>query len=253
MIPDRHIFAYCERGLDPSFWAEPVNALTNLGFFLMAALAWRELAARPSDEPKAFRYFLVGNVAAIGAGSFVFHTYATVWSSLADVIPIGVFMLAYFAFALRRFVGLHPILIPLALAGFAWSIEQAMHLQCWNGQIGFSLDAPALQSTSCLNGSVGYMPALALMLLIGGLLTARRHGAGPYVLAASVVFMVSLTFRTVDRLWCHDVILVSRSIGTHFLWHILNSIALLLLLLAAVRHGAKERRAAEVQASVPAQ
>ena len=39
------IFAYCERGLDPSFWAEPVNALTNLGFILASLIAlvmlWR--------------------------------------------------------------------------------------------------------------------------------------------------------------------------------------------------------------------
>ena len=251
MDPNAKIFAYCERGLDPSFWAEPVNALTNLGFILMAAIAWRELAAQPAGEAKAFRYFLIGNVVAIGAGSFLFHTYAAVWTSLADVVPIAVFMLAYLAFALRRFAGLHPVLIPPALAGFAYCVERAMHLQCWKGEIGFSLAVPAFQNTSCLNGSVAYMPALTLMLLIGGMLAARRHPATPYVLAAAMVFMVSVTFRTVDRLWCHDVMLASKAIGTHFLWHILNSIALFMLLLAAVRHGARERAGA--QAEAPAQ
>jgi hypothetical protein len=39
---------YCER-TDPSFWAEPVNALTNIAFLLAAALAfcaWRRDGAR---------------------------------------------------------------------------------------------------------------------------------------------------------------------------------------------------------------
>jgi hypothetical protein len=57
--------------------------------------------------------------------------------------------------------------------------------------------------------------------------------------------MVSVTFRTVDRLWCHDVVLAGKAIGTHFLWHILNSIALYALLLAAIRHGGKVRSAAD--------
>jgi hypothetical protein len=76
------------------------------------------------------------------------------------------------------------------------------------------------------------------MLAIGGLLAARRHPTAPYVLAASLVFMVSLTFRTMDRLWCQEIGLLGRAIGTHFLWHLLNSTTLYLLLLAAVRHGA---------------
>ena len=232
------IFAYCERGLDPSFWGEPLNALSNLGFILAGVLAFRELAARPAGEGKAFRYALVVLVFIIGIGSFLFHTYAEPWAATADVAPIGLFMLAYFAYALYRFVALPVWIIPPALMGFAFAINQAMQVQCWRGQVGFSLAAPALENTSCLNGSIGYLPALAAMLAIGGLLAARRHPTAPYVLAASLVFMVSLTFRTMDRLWCQEIGLLGRAIGTHFLWHLLNSTTLYLLLLAAVRHGA---------------
>jgi hypothetical protein len=232
------IFAYCERGLDPTFWGEPLNALSNLGFILAGVLAFRELAARPGGEGKAFRYALVVLVFIIGIGSFLFHTYAEPWAATADVAPIGVFMLAYFAYALYRFVGLPLWIIPPALAGFAYVIQQAMQLQCWRGQIGLSLPVPAFENTSCLNGSIGYLPALTAMLLIGGLLAARRHPTAPYVLGASMVFMVSLTFRTMDRLWCQDMRLAGHAIGTHFLWHLLNSATLYLLLLAAVRHGA---------------
>jgi Ceramidase len=232
------IFAYCERGFDPSFWGEPFNALSNLGFILAGLLALRELAARPASEAKAFRYALVLLVFVIGIGSFLFHTYAEPWAATADVAPIGLFMLAYFGYALYRYVGLPLWIIPPALAGFATVIGKGMQLQCWGGQVGFSLPVPAAENTTCLNGSAGYLPALAAMLLIGGLLAARRHPTAPYVLAASMVLMVSLTFRTMDRLWCQDVSLAGRAIGTHFLWHLLNSVTLYLLLLAAIRHGA---------------
>lgn len=228
------IFAYCERGLDPSFWAEPFNAITNAGFIIGALFAVRELAMRPSSERKLFRYFLILNVIAIGIGSFLFHTYATRWASAADVIPIGIFMLAFLGYALHAFAGL-PVLLTLpAIAGFAWVIQQAMQVQC--DALGFSL--PLLEKTNCLNGSFGYLPALAAMLLIGSWLTIRRHPSAPYVLGASLVFMISVTFRATDRIWCNTISFMDKAIGTHFLWHACNSVVLFLLVLAAVRHGA---------------
>ena len=244
------IFAYCERGLDPSFWAEPFNALSNLGFIAAGIFAARELAARPADEGKTFRWALTVTVFIIGIGSFLFHTLATPLSATADVAPIGVFMLAYLAYALYRFVGMPVWLILPALGGFAWLIRQAMQLQC--GQIDIPVLGTILENTNCLNGSTGYLPALGAMLLIGFWLVVRRHPSAPYVLAASVVFMLSVTFRTMDRLWCHDFTFAGHVIGTHFLWHLLNSTTLYLLLLAAVRHGASAPAASRVTLEEPA-
>jgi hypothetical protein len=231
------IFAYCERGLDPSFWAEPFNALSNLGFIIAGLRAAGELAARPRAEAKAVRWTLIVLVFVIGIGSFLFHTYATPWAATADVVPIGLFMLSYLVYALYHFIGMPAWLILPALGGFAWSIQQAMQVQCWPGQIGLPLLGPILENTNCLNGSAGYLPALGAMLAIGFWLGLRRHPAAAYVLGASVVFMLSVTFRTMDRLWCHDVAIAGQAIGTHFLWHLLNGVTLYLLLLAAVRHG----------------
>ena len=78
---------YCER-LDPSFWAEPVNALTNVAFIVAAAMAlleWRRAGGR--DRPVLA---LIVVVFAIGLGSFAFHTLATRGARLLDVIPIGI-------------------------------------------------------------------------------------------------------------------------------------------------------------------
>jgi hypothetical protein len=240
------IFAYCERGLDPSFWAEPFNALTNFGFILAGLFAAWELSRRPKEEGKLFRYFLVLIVFVIGIGSFLFHTYATPWASAADVIPIGVFMLVYLGYALHTFVGVPLILAVPAIGGFAFVIRQAMAVQC--DALGFSW--PLLEKTNCLNGSFGYLPALAAMLLIGAWLAVRRHAATPYVLGAAMVFMVSVTFRATDRIWCNTISFMDKAVGTHFLWHTLNSVVLFLLLLAAIRHGASVRRdAAKPQAA----
>lgn len=235
------INAYCERGMDPSFWAEPVNAITNVSFVLLAALAWRELGRRPDREDKSLRYLLIANVFCIGAGSFVFHTFATRWASIADIAPIGVFMVGFLAFALHRFVRMPPLAIPLVAAAFIFLTVKAMKLQCWRGAVGFALQAPAFENTACLNGSIAYMPALATMVLIGGWMAIRNHPAASYVLAASVVFMLSITFRTVDPIWCDQVWFLGERLGTHFLWHIFNGVTLYLLLLAAVRHGVPER------------
>ncbi|MEM9127298.1 MAG: ceramidase domain-containing protein, partial [Pseudomonadota bacterium] len=77
------IDGYCER-LDAGFWAEPINALTNIAFLLAAAvMAWR---TRRLQSPLCTALVVV--LAAIGVGSFLFHTFATVWSAMTDVVPI---------------------------------------------------------------------------------------------------------------------------------------------------------------------
>ena len=44
------IFIYCERGQDPSFWAEPLNAVTNAAFILAAIAATRDYATAPREQ-----------------------------------------------------------------------------------------------------------------------------------------------------------------------------------------------------------
>jgi hypothetical protein len=235
METTRKIFDYCERALDPSFWAEPLNALTNLGFIFGAFVALMLLIRRPAEESKLFRFLLILNLFAIGIGSFLVHTYATPWAAAADVIPIGVFMLLYLGYALYAFAGLPFLLTIPAIAGFAYVIEMANRFKC--GALTGML--PILERTNCLNNSFGYMPALGALLLIGLWLIIRRHPAAPYVLGAGLVFVVSITFRALDWTWCQQISFMDKARGTHFLWHLLNSTVLFLLVLGAVRHGGR--------------
>jgi hypothetical protein len=231
------IFAYCERGADPSFWGEPWNAVTNGGFILAGLAGAVMLAGRPSRERLLWHYFFILNFMAIGIGSFLFHTLATPWSEAADTAPIGIFMVTYLIFAQRRFIGLSWFWTAAALALFIALLIFSMRVQCWDGRIGLLDDVPPGVQAKCLNGSLGYFPALFALWLIGGVLAIRRHPAAALVLTAGAVFAVSLAFRSLDYTFCDQVMLLGHKTGTHFIWHLLNSLTLFLLLVAAIRYG----------------
>jgi hypothetical protein len=204
----RPVDLYCER-TDPSFWAEPVNAISNAAFLIAAAAAymqWRRAGGR--DVPVLL---LIVLTAVIGVGSFIFHTVATSGAVLFDTIPIAVFIYGYLFFALRRFLRLS------AMAALALLIVFA----------GLSSLEAAYVPEGALNGSHAYLPALAATVLIG-VITIKRT-AGPLVLGAGVVLAVSLVFRSIDQAVC-----ASFPLGTHFLWHCLNGLVLYLLLRAAL-------------------
>ena len=218
------IQAYCER-TDASFWAEPLNAVSN-GAFLVAALAvaWRERKGAPAD-PVALA--LAGLIAIVGIGSFLFHTLAVRWSLLADVIPIALFIDSYFLLAMRRFLGLgivRAMIATVLFAGFNVGLEPA-------------LDAATGQSVgAATNGSLSYLPAvLALVAVAVALFLVRPREpaakrAAVALLGLAGLFAVSLTLRTLDAALCR-----SLPVGTHFLWHLLNAAVLYGLVATAMR------------------
>jgi hypothetical protein len=211
---------YCER-TDTSFWAEPVNALTNLAFLVAAGLGLRAWQRAGGRDPIALG--LIGLVAVIGVGSFLFHTFATHWALLADVIPIQLFMLAMFATVVRRLLGWPWWGVALASLGF----------------IAAGLAAPRLMALVATGPGIGalagYGTGLVAMLVLG--LAGLRHptGTARQLFAAAGVFAVSLTARTLDLPAC-----ATLPLGTHFLWHLFNAVTLALLLDVAVRLGVEQ-------------
>ncbi|MEX2518603.1 MAG: ceramidase domain-containing protein [Paracoccaceae bacterium] len=208
---------YCER-LDASFWAEPLNAVTNMAFLVAALLAWRVSGRENRREPLTI--LLIAIAAAVGVGSFLFHTFATRWAGVADTAPILLFILVYLFAATRRFLRLGlvaSLMAPALFIGFAIAF-----ISLWRDFL------------PSLNGSEGYLPVLVALLVFGAALTARGHGAGAGLLIAAAVFALSLTFRSMDRSVCADL-----PFGVHFLWHCFNGLLLLLVMLTFIRHGAK--------------
>jgi hypothetical protein len=215
--------AYCERG-GPHFWAEPANALSNAAFLAVAAAAGRQaFVVRPPDRPCLG---LSALIAVVGIGSFLFHTLAVYWSMLADVIPIAVFINAYFALALRRFLRLAPVRVAAATVGFALSAFALTPLL--DGLTG--LDVARLT-----NGSIDYLPASLALFGMAWAITRRPEdrfvGTGRRLAGIGCLFLVSLAARTADQTAC--AVLPS---GTHPLWHVLNALVLYALVTTAVRH-----------------
>jgi hypothetical protein len=195
-----HIDNYCER-TDPSLWSEPLNALSNIAFLIAAAALWRHGHGTPRH--KEFRVLSM-LVAAIGICSGLFHIFGTVWGMLLDVGSIALFILVY----------IHRYLRLLA----KWPRRA-----CWLGVLIFiACDrAIAARGSFGLNGSEGYLlPGATLMLFA---IWSRRHAttATPWLGAAALVFMLSLSLRTLDMAIC-----ASWPLGTHFAWHLLNALVL---------------------------
>jgi hypothetical protein len=223
----QQVFAYCERGLDPGFWAEPLNALSNMAFFIAALASLQLWINRPRSERGWTELLLIGLIFAIGTGSFLFHTLATKWAAVADTVPIGLFMVAYLVYAVRRFAGFPWWGVAMATLAFAATLPPSSMVRCGGGP--------------CLNGSVAYFPAFITLLIVGSLLALRGHPAARGLFAGGLLFATSLAFRTLDRTLCpYTFMRAAGSVGTHFLWHLLNGVLLYMLMRAAILHGRRE-------------
>lgn len=227
------IFAYCERAGDPAFWAEPVNAISNAAFVIAAVAAALLLRRTSHGGTRRAEAALVGLTLIIGLGSFLFHTTATRWAAIADTAPIGLFMLGYFAYAVRRLLAASWPTVALATAAFVAGLYGAESLPCDPAL----LPVTAALGRPCFNGSLGYVPALVALVAIGLLLAKAGHQAASGLLMAAAVFAVSLAFRTLDMELCAVSEFLGRPRGTHAVWHLLNATVLYLLLRAAIRDG----------------
>ncbi|MCX7297842.1 MAG: ceramidase domain-containing protein [Hyphomicrobiales bacterium] len=204
----RAVDLYCER-TDASFWAEPFNAVTNAAFLIAALVAfvqWRRCGVGDWSV-----LALIGVTAAIGVGSFIFHTVATSGAAKFDTIPIALFIYGYLLLALRRYLGFSLLVSLGALVAFS--------------ELNYA--EAAIVPRGALNGSHAYLPALTALVAVAW--PVRREQAGRLLFAATFTLVVSLVFRSIDMAVCDAL-----PLGTHFLWHSLNGLALYLLLRAAM-------------------
>lgn len=214
------IDSYCER-LDPGFWAEPLNAVSNAAFLIGALIAWRVARAEGRSGDWAVRA-LVAIVTAIGIGSFLFHTFATRWASTADVIPILLFILLYLHLATVRYLVL-PVWAGIGAAALFFPSSMA---------IGWTIQAVL----GPLNGSAGYGAVLVVIWGYGAaLIWSGRPGAGRGLLIGGAVLFVSIAMRTLDDQ--DGALCAALPTGTHFVWHLLNGAMLSWMIVVMIRHG----------------
>lgn len=215
MDPWRQIDLYCER-TDPGFWSEPANAITNAAFLLAAVLVWRgAVDAQPRGRDARLLAALIG---LIGAGSFLFHTLATVWAAWLDQGAIALYIYVFLWLFLAR------------VAGLRW----------WGALGGLGVFAVASRALTAqfppgsFNGSYAYLPALLALGLLTAYAWRRGHGGAARLAAAAGVFVLAIALRTVDQLLC-----AAWPLGTHFAWHCL--IALVAYLTATALRPSAQR------------
>ncbi|MEM0944761.1 MAG: hypothetical protein AAGI70_12545, partial [Pseudomonadota bacterium] len=190
--------------------------------FVLAGLYCLMVASRQGNRDWTV-WYLAGLTCVIGVGSFLFHTYATRWAALADVAPIGLFILTFFPIAMNRF------------GGFGWG--KALLLMVGYFIALFAM-AYVLRVTVAplVGGSYAYMPAMIALFVVGYWFHTRPHPAGQWLMGVGALFAVSLTFRAIDIPLCNSI-----PLGTHFMWHILNALVLGGLVMAIIRHGRPAR------------
>lgn len=195
---------YCER-TDASFWSEPINALTNLAFFIAAGLLWSRTQGHGAVRLLAI---LIG---LIGLGSFLFHTFGNRLTGLLDVFFIAVFIMA-FAYLLPRVSWQHTRLRALGVMLLAISFIAGATALISNWRAALDWLPPGM-----------YLGAW-LVLLMYAALTRRLESsatvgdsASRFLWFAASLFAVSMTARQLDMPLC-----LSTG-GLHWLWHLFNA------------------------------
>ena len=190
---------YCER-LEPGLWAEPLNAVTNLAFLIAAVWVWRRSAGVVLVRVLAAVLF------AIGVGSGLFHTFATTWAGVADVLPILIYILAYIYFANRYYWGQRPVWAGVGTLGFFPFAAATV---------------PLFSMVPGLGGSAGYAPVALLIFLYSLALRGRLPVVARGLAIGAAILCASILFRSLDEPLCGVF-----PLGTHIFWHLLNAVML---------------------------
>lgn len=199
---------YCER-CGPALFDEPINAFSNVVFLLAAWAAWR-LGMR-HRAVSAGLCVLIGLSVSVGVGSALWHTFATSWALILDVVPILLFQLAFLWLYGRQLAKLPVTPLIALLIGY------------------FGIGLWMREYREWLNGGMMYAPSLVLAWTVGVhyYLIGRRERS--ILLASAVIFCAALTCRSIDLVVCRRL-----PIGTHFLWHVLNGLVMYLAMRAIV-------------------
>ena len=200
---------YCER-LDIGIWAEPINSVTNAAFILAAIFMWLRCTNLVEGRILSFILF------SIGCGSFLFHTFAQTWAAILDVTAILIFILTYIFVANRRFLAWSKI---VSLIGVILFFPYHLFL------------VSILSNIQFLGSSLQYIPVAILIFIYSGLLRKSEPNLSRGLFIGATILCLSIFSRAIDEPLCSIV-----PVGTHFVWHILNTIMLSWMIEILRRH-----------------
>ena len=194
-------YFYCERN-NLEFLSEPLNFFTNFSFLLISIILYYD--KRVTDKNYSYIIFL------IGISSSLFHSIQNHITALLDVSFIAVFIIYYLnnlykSFNINAYISFILSILFILFCSF----------------FGY------LFNTSILSSSAYYFPILLHLYFLSLFFYIKKKIYIQYkmFIGISILFTLSLFLRTIDLRICSYSI-----IGTHYLWHILNSIILYLLI-----------------------
>jgi hypothetical protein len=198
---------YCER-LGPDFWAEPVNALSNLAFIVAAIWAWRAQNRRQLVAQDL--RWLTLSMGGIGLCSLAFHTMGQRWAAWLDSISILVFLLGFASTWAQRVYG--------------WSWSRAwLAAPAAGAFIGIGTLTLLQVKSPWMRTEVAWYISTWLAITLTAALTPAmaRTGQviGRWMWATAGMFSLALLFRQLDLLVCPW-----WPVGTHFGWHLSNAL-----------------------------
>lgn len=195
---------YCERAGSLEFFAEPVTAISNIAF-IIAGLGIYTLLRKKRIQKVEYKVVLI-LVLSIGVGSFLFHAAPNSYTVFLDVIPVML------SFALITFIFLTKLIGNKILA-----LLIAVFL------IPARLFISSFASTDIISSLIRNSINASVFLLIILWIFSKYGKVAFEGLSILAVYLFAITMRTIDLQVCPTF-----PIGTHFLWHIFNALAVYL-------------------------
>ncbi len=187
------------------FWGEPLNSVSNIAFIIASILVYVKY-----KNIRDIMFFSI-LIFLIGLSSFLFHTLPNTYTRILDIFSIISYLIFYLYYLNSKILKIHffkTFLIIFTCISF--SILSSIYLKFYY-----------------IGDSSFYLPIILLLMGYYFIFKIKKIKSAKLYLIGTIVFIFSLTFRVLDNKYCP-----LTYIGTHSLWHVLNSVVIVLTLKA---------------------
>lgn len=194
----------CERGDNLELFTEPLNTISNIAF-IFAAYGIHKLLRKNKVHQVEYKALLI-LVLLIGFGSFLWHTTGNLFALILDIVPVTLSFVTITYIFLKNLTGnkLLALLLAVLLLPTRFFIS-------------------SFAPTDIISSLIRNLINLTTFFLII-LLTLKKYGKIAFEgLGILTVYLVAIIMRIMDLQVCPVF-----PLGTHFLWHIFNALAVYL-------------------------